>query len=525
MKKILSLLLFVFLGSANLAAQEAQQTVVIEITKTTNGEVEVYNFKHLIDDKAEVDALIEQAKEAAGIHKNVVDNSEVLIDMNVTIDDGIDNEFEEIVEFENMAIDEEEVYNTNKPYLGLMLDIEETVEKINDRDFNFQKINIVDILPNGPGALAGIQTGDELVSINNTRIKGMNDINQALNGKQAGDKVNMNILRNGKEMTLPLTLANRPNHFNQASRSQRIMKQYNGNCNASSKSCCAGKQADDCCNETKHQNKAVLGVTVEEKEEGVQVTQVHTNSAAEKAGIRPNDVILKVEKQEVATPDDLIQALKPYLPNEKVKMTYVRNGKTKKVKATLQAPKTANNKAAPQRNSQKFNMPSSTDNVKIVLLEDDEIEKLMNGEEINVNVVAKNGEAVTEKVKIQLESAEPCPEFSVIISRLDEAEIATVSKNDQSIDMNKMSDLEIINLSLYPNPNVGKFELAFNLTKKEPVMIRMVGLNGKEIYRENVSNFNGSYSNLIDITQNSAGIYVLQIIQGQQIMTRKVVIE
>jgi hypothetical protein len=84
--------------------------------------------------------------------------------------------------------------------------------------------------------------------------------------------------------------------------------------------------------------------------------------------------------------------------------------------------------------------------------------------------------------------------------------------------------LKMDELNYYPNPNEGKFTLQFKADKR-PTEIKITSLEGKEIYAETLSNFEGTYQNEIDLSSQKRGIYLLQIIQGNKATNKKIVIE
>lgn len=83
-------------------------------------------------------------------------------------------------------------------------------------------------------------------------------------------------------------------------------------------------------------NAAVLGVSTENGEGGAKVTEVSEGSAAEKAGLKSGDVITKVNDLNVADADDLPAAIAKFKPEEKITITYKRDGKEQTASATLQ---------------------------------------------------------------------------------------------------------------------------------------------------------------------------------------------
>lgn len=83
------------------------------------------------------------------------------------------------------------------------------------------------------------------------------------------------------------------------------------------------------------ENKAMLGVTTETKEGAVTINAVSENSAAAKAGLQKGDVITKVDDIKIESSQGLVEAIGKYKPEEKVTVTYKRNGKENKTTATL----------------------------------------------------------------------------------------------------------------------------------------------------------------------------------------------
>ena len=82
-------------------------------------------------------------------------------------------------------------------------------------------------------------------------------------------------------------------------------------------------------------NHAMLGVTTEKAEQGVEIQDITKESAAEKAGLKEGDVITKINDKKIEDPDDLSSVIKSYKPGEKVTVTYLRDKKEQKVTAEL----------------------------------------------------------------------------------------------------------------------------------------------------------------------------------------------
>jgi len=83
------------------------------------------------------------------------------------------------------------------------------------------------------------------------------------------------------------------------------------------------------------ENKAMLGVVTQKVEEGVEIQEISKESAAEKAGLKENDIITKVDDKKIEEPDELSKIIKEHKPGDKVAITFLRNKKEQKVTAEL----------------------------------------------------------------------------------------------------------------------------------------------------------------------------------------------
>lgn len=82
-----------------------------------------------------------------------------------------------------------------------------------------------------------------------------------------------------------------------------------------------------------------LGVYTKENEKGAEVVRVDDSSAAFKAGLKTGDIIVKVGESPITDPEALAKVVRTHKPDEKVNLTYLRNGRQETAEVTLQKPK------------------------------------------------------------------------------------------------------------------------------------------------------------------------------------------
>ncbi len=91
-------------------------------------------------------------------------------------------------------------------------------------------------------------------------------------------------------------------------------------------------------------NEAFLGVMTEAAEKGAKVTTVSEASPASKAGLKQDDIIVKINEQTIDGPKALYDAIGQSKPEDKVTITYIREGKEAKTTAELVKNKAADTK-------------------------------------------------------------------------------------------------------------------------------------------------------------------------------------
>jgi serine protease Do len=213
-------------------------------------------------------------------------------------------------------------------------------------------------------------------------------------------------------------------------------------------------------------NAAFLGVMSEENEKGAKINIVSENSPAEKAGLLPNDIIKKVNDKKVDGPKSLYEVVGTMKPNDKITITYLRDGKELTTNATL-----AKNKALNERETFSYSTPngqmpnirrgfriSPDQNFSFNLPELKELDGLMNR---NTNK-PKLGISVED-----IETAEGVKIKSVTAGS--PAEKAGLKTNDVIIqfDENKVTDVNDLKWNYLQEGQVLKFTIQRNGEKKK----------------------------------------------------------
>ena len=151
---------------------------------------------------------------------------------------------------------------------------------------------ITQVEPDSPGAKAGLKIGDVVTAVDGQAVTDASQLQIAIGSKKPGTKVELSVLRNGKQENVPVTLEQ--------------MGARNGEDNESAAN--QGKPRwgvglQDLSSDVRQQLQVPSNV------QGAVVGNVVPGSSADDAGLRQGDVILQVNRKDVKSAADVKQAL------------------------------------------------------------------------------------------------------------------------------------------------------------------------------------------------------------------------
>ena len=148
---------------------------------------------------------------------------------------------------------------------------------------------VADVMKDSPAAKAGLERGDDIVKFGDTDIKNSEDVVFAVRSKLAGDKVPMEIYRDGKKMTINVTLGDTDSVKDKKGSQQKPRSER----------------------KEEPKESTMLGITVvpnspELRKEydlsesgGVVVKRIEQGSKGHSLGLRPGDVILEANRKKI----------------------------------------------------------------------------------------------------------------------------------------------------------------------------------------------------------------------------------
>jgi serine protease Do len=152
---------------------------------------------------------------------------------------------------------------------------------------------VTQVEADSPGAKAGLQIGDVITEIDGQKVTDAGELQVTVGQKQPGSKIMLKVLRDGKSMSVPVTL--------------EALGSHNGEGNDDS-SKAEGKM---------HWGIGLSNLTPEMRDQlqaprdlhGAVVEQVQPGSSADNAGLQQGDIILEVNRHKVQSASDVQQAL------------------------------------------------------------------------------------------------------------------------------------------------------------------------------------------------------------------------
>ncbi|MGA8153454.1 MAG: Do family serine endopeptidase [Terriglobales bacterium] len=152
---------------------------------------------------------------------------------------------------------------------------------------------VTQVEPSSPAAKAGLKIGDVITELDGRKVTDASDLQMAVGLKTPGTTIKLGVLRDGKDMTLPVTLEAMGSRDKEG-------KVYAENGQGKMR---WGIGLADLNNETREQ------LQTPENIHGAVIEQVKPGSSADDAGLRPGDVVLQVNRKDVQSASDVKDAL------------------------------------------------------------------------------------------------------------------------------------------------------------------------------------------------------------------------
>ncbi|MDB9895431.1 T9SS type A sorting domain-containing protein, partial [Flavobacteriales bacterium] len=83
----------------------------------------------------------------------------------------------------------------------------------------------------------------------------------------------------------------------------------------------------------------------------------------------------------------------------------------------------------------------------------------------------------------------------------------------------------INNLDVYPNPSRDIFNVTFVSEDVQDLEVKVINVVGEVVYTEALEQFVGEYTKQIDLTDNSKGVYFLEITTTNGVVNKKLIIQ
>jgi serine protease Do len=198
-------------------------------------------------------------------------------------------------------------------------------------------VKISDVESDGPASKAGIKTGDVLVSLDGVKVVEAFDIERELGLLSQGTPVELGVVREGKRLTVRVTLGASKEAENVSRTTSRTETETDA----------PPKTAD---------GKPYLGIKVEEKEDGVYIKEVTEDGPAAKSKLAVGVKVIQINDVKVVKKQDMLDVLNKLSPGDKIKLS-VENSEGFHKTVTIVLGSKGDSAAPPKRETAKSDKP------------------------------------------------------------------------------------------------------------------------------------------------------------------------
>lgn len=177
---------------------------------------------------------------------------------------------------------------------------------------------VTEVFKGQPAEKAGIKRGDIILAVNGKKVENSRELTMLVASLPVGKEATISVWRKGKVVNIKVKIGKRPE--------EKLLAKM--------------KRAPSW---EEEQQREALGMTVRDvppdvlealgisEEGGVQVVYVKPNGPADKAGIKPNDIIQEINQVPIKNINDYIQTLKKFESDDSLLMLILRGSESRYV--------------------------------------------------------------------------------------------------------------------------------------------------------------------------------------------------
>lgn len=231
-----------------------------------------------------------------------------------------------------------EEQETDQGYLGIhMRKITKELRKAYDLKAK-EGVFVSFVEEDSPADEAGIKDGDVIVAFDGNTITTPQELKKKVHGTAPGQRIEVSIVRDGDERNLKVVIGEQPDE-------DRFYSFYRGDLPGSwdvpfiphgdprgmilTFGTGLGVKAVDL-------NEDLAPYFKVDEDDGVLVLDVLPESAAEEAGLKAGDVIMMIDKEAIASVDDLKEVVSDLDSGDEFKITIVREGRQEQLEAVAE---------------------------------------------------------------------------------------------------------------------------------------------------------------------------------------------
>lgn len=499
------------------SADEGEKKVKIKIQENNNGTKTEKEETLIIDENTDVETLLRdlgfdselgelKGKEILEIKiTRKTEGNEVKEERQIKIED--EEEAEEVL-LEEVEEKETPKVDPKRPMLGLYFEP------------RGNGAYVTSIINQSAASISGFAPGDFIESVNGEKVNATTDLRELIAKYKAGDKVGIRFMRDGKVRYKEVVLGEWEDHY--IDRRDFNWEELD-----------LGDFKFEFDHErgrgSHYKETPFLGVRPAESaadiagDKGVQIEKVIPGSTAEKIGLASGDRIVEYNGISISDMNSLIAAVKDSEVGSQTSVKAVRDGQIREFTGELGM------RHSKTKERRFRNTPSNSDLQNKIKELERQIDVL---EERFGSGFADDARMSLEKIQNELDTKNGSSndnfrsvtfQLSVEMTEVSEGEAWDLNKRNPSAGLKNSNSLELDRLSFAPNPNNGKFKLAFETQDPGIYTIKVMDISGQLIHHKK-SQIQRLFAETIDLSDKPDGTYFINISKDNKSYSRKIVI-